>query len=146
MATSNFKVYNGLLNLYFMTDDELSFFDDETIEFYYKKYRVLDDYEFSQLERFIEKLNADINARAENRTKADDEYYNLKETKISIENGYYMGGQIAISNGFKYLNKTNKKYIASLFRKIAKAFNLWSYGLAYCYSNGETGFYKIKEY
>lgn len=146
MATSNFKVYNGLLNLYFMTDDELSFFDIETQDFYNKKYRVLSDYEFSKLDQFIEKLNADINARAENRIKADDEYYNLKETKISIENGYYMGGQIAISNGFKYLNKTNKKYIASLFRKIARAFNLWSYGLAYRYSNGETGFYKIKEY
>lgn len=129
-----------------MTNDELSFFDIETQDFYNKKYRVLSDYEFSKLDQFIEKLNADINARAENRTKADDEYYNLKETKISIEAGYYMGGQIAISNGFKYLNKTNKKYIASLFRKIARAFNLWSYGLAYRYSNGETGFYKIKEY
>ena len=146
MATSNFKVYNELSNLYFMTDDELSFYDIETQDFYYKEYRVLSDYEFSQLERFIEKMNADIEAKAERRTKADDEYYNLKETKISIESGYYMGGQIAISNGFKYLNKTNKKYIASLFRKIAKAFNLWSYGLAYRCSNGETGFYKIKEY
>ena len=146
MATSNFKVYNDLLNLYFMTDEELAFFDDETSDFYYTNYRVLNDYDFSKLDQFIEKLNAEINAKAENRTKADDEYYNLKETKISIENGYYMGGQIAISNAFKYLNKTNKKYIASLFRKIAKEFNLWSYGLAYQFSNGETGFYKIKEY
>ena len=44
------------------------------------------------------------------------------------------------------LNKTNKKLVKDCLVKIAKEFRLWAYDLAYRFSNGETGFTKVREY
>lgn len=164
MAKSNFNyIYKTLPNLYFMTFDEVcecaydlypedeekrdQYIDDECTNL-----KVLDIDEMYELEQFITNMNDIIQSKGErlyyysNREKDQEEGYTLKDIKIFIEPGEYQGAQLAVSNDYKYLNKTNKKLVRDCLVKIAKKFNLWAYELAYRFSNGETGFTKVREY
>lgn len=164
MAKSNFNyIYQTLPNLFFKTDDEVleianSIYpgdeqkQDEYIQQAYEGQRVLDEYEIKDLKSFIKKVNQTIRAKGEklyycsNRECDQREGYTLKDIEIFIEPGEYEGAQLAVSNDYKYLNKTNKKLVKDCLVKIAKEFRLWAYDLAYRFSSGETGFTKVREY
>lgn len=162
MATSNFYYYNNLPNLYFKTFDELSdtsFYAglDETEEQkyfdnVYKRYRILDEIEYAELQDYIEEMNDIIKNKSysyvSNRQASYEQSDLLNNIAITIEPGHYEGAQIYLNNycDYSYLNKTNQKLIKSLFIKIAKKFHLYSYDLAYRFSNGETAFNLIKKY
>ena len=168
MATSNFYYYDDLLNLYSITYDEALYNANAYCEYHNidkdddlecekafneanKGLRIFDESEMEELENFIEELNKKIKDKAyrlydSNRQCDQDEYYNLIDCKIYIESGYYEGFQIAVSKDYQYLNKTNQKMIQQMFKKIARKFGMYAYTLAYRFSNGETGFHKVKEY
>lgn len=171
MATSNFKIYNDLPGIYFMSKDEIEAYasqdenfvydpeEDEEgdgyydalfdyIDKYWPGYVFLDESNFYDLQKYIDECNDILQKRAcrlyESPRCVDSvEYDNLRTTKITIESGHYMGYQIAVEGDYKYLNKTSKKLVRQLFMKIAKKFDLPIYALAYRFSNGETGFIKI---
>ena len=161
MAKSNFNhIYSTLPNLYFMTYEEIFLNSqylpeqeqDQYIEDYENNYRVLTDEDIIDLEALIDEQNKIIQSKGERlyydspRQVDQDEGYTLKDIKIFIESGEYEGQQLAVSDDYKYLNKTNKKLIKKCLIKIAKAMSLWGYDLAYRFSNGETGFLKVREY
>ena len=164
MAKSNFNyIYKTLPNLYFMTLEEViesaynlypddeekreKYIDDEC-----EQLKVLDRYDIDELDSFISEMNQVIQAKGQRlyynsyREKDQDEGYMLKDIEIFIEAGEYQGAQLAVSNDYKYLNKTNKKLVKDCLVKIARKFKLWGYELAYRFSNGETGFNKVMEY
>lgn len=164
MAKSNFNyIYSTLPNLYFMTFEEVLegaysiYPDDEEkrenyIDHTCDSLRVLDDDEIKDLQSFIDEINEVIQNKGNRlyynsyREVDQNEGYTLKDIKIFIEPGEYQGAQLAVSNDYKYLNKTNKKLVKKCLIKIAKKFKLWAYDLAYRFSNGETGFTKVREY
>lgn len=162
MATSNFMYYNDLPNLYFKTIGELldaAYYEglDEDAEQKYidkecSNYRVLDEIEYGELEDYIDEMNNIIKNKSysyvSNRQASYEQADLLNGIAIALEDGHYEGMQISLKNYcyYKNLNKTNQKLIKSLFIKIAKKFHLYSYDLAYRYSNGETGFNLIKKY
>ena len=161
MSKSNFNhIYSTLPNLYFMTYEEIfsnsqylpEQEQDKYIENCENNYRVLTDEDISDLKSLIDEQNEIIQNKGErlyyysHRQVDQDEGYTLKDIKIFIEAGEYEGAQLAVSDDYKYLNKTNKKLVKKCLIKIAKAMSLWGYDLAYRFSNGETGFIKVREY
>lgn len=164
MAKSNFNyIYQTLPNLFFKTDDEVletanciypgdENKQDEYIQREYEQNKVLDDFELSDLQSFIKKVNETISSKGEKlyycsmRSCDQREGYTLMNIKIFIEPGNYEGAQLAVNDEYKYLNKTNRKLVKDCLVKIAKEFRLWAYDLAYRFSNGETGFTKVREY
>ena len=78
MAKSNFNfIYQTLPNLFFKTDDEVlqvanSIYpgdenkQDEYIQREYEQYKVLDDFELSDLQSFIKKLIKQLEQKAKN--------------------------------------------------------------------------------
>ena len=166
MATSNFGWYNDLLNLYSITYDEAlnnmdSYCDyhnitrteeneEELFEKANQNLRYFDEWEFEELEQFIDECNKKIDSVRYNleysRRQCDqDEAWNMSDLKIEIEGGHYQGFRIACKD-YEYVNKTHRKLIQSLFKKIARKFGMYAYSLAYRFSNGETGFSLVKKY
>ena len=166
MAASNFGWYNTLLNLYSITYEEAlykvdSYCEYENIEQTEENFeeifekanenlRVFDEFEMEELEQFISECNNKIaqvrnNLYYSKRQCDQDEYYNMYDLQIIIESGRYSGFRIACKD-YDYVNKTHKKLIQSLFRKIARKFGMYAYSLAYRFSNGETGFSLVKKY
>lgn len=116
---------------------------------------VLDDDTISELEYSLGEINADIKETAEDviddlenkedsLTKEEDEKledaYVLKDTEVSLKDGYYSGFYIGVSSSFKYLSKENKEFIIFKVKEIAKKFGLTELEVAYRASNGETGY------
>ena len=164
MATSNFYFYNDLLNIYFKSLDDLyeicylQKYDDEETEKYVDencdRYCVLDEQDIIDIQETIDECNKIIKDKYErlyyysNRQCDYQQAIDMQDIYIKIESGYYEGYQIALNDysSYRYLNKTNRKMISDLFKKIAKEHHLPIYDLAYRFSNGETGFTKIKQY
>lgn len=171
MSASNFYHYDDFPNLYCMSEEEIIeqayhegiAYDHEDPDAYwdkieayvrenFKDYRILTDDEIHELRHFIEECNEEIEIKGnrlyyDGRRECDEcEGDYLRTVKLGIEPGYYMGFQIAISGDYRYINKTNKRLVARLMEKIARRFYLYGYGLAYRFSNGETGFNLVKKY
>lgn len=172
MATSNFESYEDLPGIYFMCyedieenalqsgavvytgedSDEDAFWErlEAYIDEYWSNYCILCEEDIHGLQKFIEECNDVLWERAcrlyqSPRYNDGVEYENLRNTKITLKGGYYMGYQIAVEGDYDYLNKTSKKLVRKLFMRIARKFYLPVYGVAYRCSNGETGFRKIKD-
>lgn len=166
MAKSNFNYYyNTLPNLFWMDFEDIleAAWDqypgddneekrDQYVDDLCDGVRVLDYEEIQDLKQLIKDANEKIQDKGHklyyysNRQKDQDEGYMLKGFEIFIEAGEYQGYQLAVSNDYKYLNKTNRQLVKNCLIYIAKKLKLWGYTLAYRFSNGETGFSKVKEY
>ena len=166
MAKSNFNYYyNTLPNLFWMDFEDIleAAWDqypgddneekrDQYVDDLCDGARVLDYEEIQDLKQLIKDANEKIQDKGHklyyysNRQKDQDEGYMLKDFEIFIEPGEYQGYQLAVSKDYKYLNKTNRQLVKNCLIYIAKKLKLWGYTLAYRFSNGETGFSKVKEY
>lgn len=147
MATANFMTYEDLPGLYFLTEEEAQTYDYEQLE----KYRVLEDWEIEDLKDFISDCNLEIYERAcrlqlSNRDCDQPEFENIDNTRIVLKPGYYEGYQIAVEGEYHYCNQTSKNLIRKLFMKIARRFSIPVYRVAYRFSNGETGYTKVRTY
>lgn len=165
MATANFYSYGEFPNLYFITLEEVEDrascdgieYDDEAamsayIEKYFKDMVILDDYDIGMLRERLEAANDEIHDKAirlcyeSPRYRDQCEGEDLRGVSLKLEDGYYEGAQIAIDGPYRYLNKTNKGMIRRLMEKIARAFYMKDYSVAYRFSNGETGYKAGKQY
>lgn len=123
----------------------------EAVDKFYDDYpcTLLNDEEIDDLKEDIDNFNSETKDMAYSDEVDDEDYDTLKDIVVELKPGYYEAVQLYVKESlFEYLSESEKKRqldrLTKFFDDMKKKYSLTELGVAYRFSNGETGYKKVE--
>lgn len=144
-GTSNFYSMENLPLVAFEVEDP---WNDEDEEGYESGIIVLSREEFKSLEDDIDDFNYEIKQLSDKLYDEgrEEESWTISDAEVTVKDGYYEGAQLIFSEDsiWDEIPKEAQELVTNFFNEMIKKYNLNVLKVAYRFSNGETGYSKIK--